>query len=322
MSSLNQFIKNQTIEGKSSQTLDAYQRDLLTFVRFLIDLSEEVSEKDKKTLENANFAQAWAICEGFEAWRDVLGETIQDFIGFRMRKGISARTIARQLSAIRTFYQFLMAHKKVDNNPAKGIKAPKQPKPLPKSLDVDLTHQLLEPPQAIAESWQVVRNQAIFEILYSNGLRVSECSHLDISPGLDALDDHWIKVIGKGNKERLTPIGTMAYQALQAWLAIREAYALPDEQAVFVNRFGKRLGVRSIQKALDKRTQQAGLPTKMSPHRLRHACATHVLESSGDLRVVQDLLGHVNLSTTQIYTQLDLQHLAKVFDQTHPRAKK
>ncbi|CAN8140237.1 site-specific tyrosine recombinase (fragment) [uncultured Thiomicrorhabdus sp.] len=159
-------------------------------------------------------------------------------------------------------------------------------------------------------------------MLYSAGLRVSECAGLDLSPGLDNINSGWVHVLGKGAKERLAPIGSKSLQALNTWLKIRSEHALQGEQAVFVNRFGKRLSVRSIQNRLDKRANEAGLPTKMSPHRLRHACATHVLESSGDLRAVQEMLGHENLSTTQIYTKLDMQHLAKVYDSAHPRAKK
>jgi integrase/recombinase XerC len=236
-----------------------------------------------------------------------------------MAQGISARTVARQLSALRAFYNFLLLNEQVTINPVKGLKAPKQGKPLPKSLDVDWTQTLLEQPLT---TWQTVRDQAIFELLYSAGLRVSECTQLNLLPGLAMLDAGWVQVLGKGQKHRLAPVGSKALSALQAWLAIRPAHAKPDEPAVFVSSRGTRLGVRSVQLSLDKRTVQAGLPTKMSPHRLRHACATHVLESSGDLRAVQEILEHANLSTTQIYTKLDLQHLAHVYDLAHPRAKK
>jgi Site-specific recombinase XerC len=315
LSDFKQFIKHLQRLNKSVHTVSNYQRDLMGLLVFYRgDFLQE--PLDEHTLKND---QAWAFLEAFNDWRDISTEAIQAFVAFRMEQGIAARTLARQLSAVRSFYDFLLEEGRVGHNPAKGVKAPKQPKPLPKSLDVDLTRQLLEQP---LETWQDVRDQAVFELLYSGGLRVSELVALDLSPGLDNLHDGWVRVLGKGQKERDAPVGTQAQKAIQHWLSIRADYAKPDEKAVFVNRFGKRLGVRSIQKQLDERTLKAGLPTKMSPHRLRHACATHVLESSGDLRAVQEMLGHANLSTTQIYTKLDLQHLATVYDQAHPRAKK
>lgn len=321
MTELDAFLRNYKQLGKSPKTIDAYQRDLLVFVSFLIDLSDKYLPEQKESLEAADFYQAWLLCNQFKDWQSVLVDDIKNFVGYRMQQGIAARSIARQLSAIRSFYDYLIIEGVVSNNPAKQVKAPKQPKPLPKSLDVDLTQALLDNPFN-SESWQEVRNQAIFELLYSSALRVSECADLNLSPSLDQLQDGWLYVLGKGGKERLSPVGKKAKQALELWLKIRFDHANIEERAVFVNRFGRRLGVRSIQKSLDKRTLETGLPTKMSPHRLRHACATHVLESSGDLRTVQEMLGHANLSTTQIYTKLDLQHLAMVYDKAHPRAKK
>ncbi|MDX1796190.1 MAG: tyrosine recombinase XerC [Hydrogenovibrio sp.] len=312
MSAFNQFVSHLKLANKSPHTLSNYQRDLFAFLAFYRGefLAEEI--------EQASQAEAQFLAD-FTGWQQIDINVIQAYVAYRMQQGISARTIARQLSAIRAFYQFLIEEGLAFSNPAKGVKAPKQPKPLPKSLDVDLTRQLLEQP---LETWQDIRDQAIFECLYSAGLRVSELADLDISPGLDQMDDGWIRVIGKGGKERQSPLGSKAVAALKSWLVIRPEHAKADESAVFVNRFGNRLSVRSIQQHLDKRTLQAGLPTKMSPHRLRHACATHVLESSEDLRAVQELLGHANLSTTQIYTKLDLQHLATVYDKAHPRARK
>lgn len=315
MSDYQRFIKQLRLENKSEHTLASYQRDLMGLLVFYLGefLEQPIEEKTLKS------DQAWAFLDQFDDWSAIQLPVLQAFIAFRMQQGIAARTIARQLSAIRAFYAFLIEQGRATHNPAKGLKAPKQPKPLPKSLDVDLTRQLLEQP---LKTWQDVRDQAIFEILYSGGLRVSELVALDLSPGLDGLASGWVLVLGKGQKERNAPLGQPAQNALHRWLEIRSDYANPAEKAVFVNRFGKRLGVRSIQTQLDKRTLAAGLPTKMSPHRLRHACATHVLESSGDLRAVQEMLGHANLSTTQIYTKLDLQHLATVYDKAHPRAKK
>ncbi len=307
------FLQSLRAQHKSLYTVAAYQRDIENFLSFY--LTGQISRKEAKEGADEHFKRLMS----FEGWSEIHSDDIRDFLAFQVQRGISARTLARQLSALRSFYHYLALHDNVGHNPAKGVKAPKQPQPLPKSLDVDWTQRLLEQPLA---SWQDIRDQAIFELLYSAGIRVSECASLDLSPGLDELESGWVRVWGKGGAQRTAPVGSKALQAMNEWLAIREQYANLKEPAVFVNQQGRRLGVRSIQSRLDKRTMSAGLPTKMSPHRLRHACATHVLESSGDLRAVQDLLGHANLSTTQIYTKLDLQHLAQVYDQAHPRAKK
>lgn len=316
---LNDYLRQLQSQNKSVHTVSNYQRDIESFLGFYLSgellSTTDVSENSSLTAVEYQLS----LVKKFSDWQAIDSETIRAFLAFRVQNGISARTLARQLSAIRSFYDYLLFENQVIKNPAKGLKAPKQPQPLPKSLDVDLTQRLLEQP---LETWQDVRDQAIFELLYSAGLRVSECAELDLSPGLDEMQSGWVRVLGKGMKERLAPVGSKAQQAIQVWLQIRPEYAQAVEQAVFVNQRGGRLSVRSIQNQLDKRTLQAGLPTKMSPHRLRHACATHVLESSGDLRAVQEILGHANLSTTQIYTRLDLQHLAQVYDQAHPRAKK
>ena len=298
---LQKFADAMRAKNRSAHTIKNYLADLQDFTEYLLHLD------------------ASKIRKGQVNWLSIDAELIQEYMSERYQHGLSARSIARKLSSLRGFFNFLLERKVLQLNPASGLKAPKLPKPLPKSLDVDLTAQLLDQPQY---TWQDVRDQAIFELLYSAGLRVSECAGLDLSPGLDNINSGWVHVLGKGAKERLAPIGSKSLQALNTWLKIRSEHALQGEQAVFVNRFGKRLSVRSIQDRLDKRANEAGLPTKMSPHRLRHACATHVLESSGDLRAVQEMLGHENLSTTQIYTKLDMQHLAKVYDSAHPRAKK
>lgn len=299
------FERYLLIQNKSPHTVSNYLRDLQAFAAFY-QAGDECERGDDAIQE-------------FDQWQAVDAEAIRSFLAQRMQAGISARTLSRQLSSLRTFFDFLVAESLLTRNPAKSVKAPKQPQPLPKSLDVDWTQRLLEQP---LETWQDVRDQAVFELLYSAGLRVSECAELDVGAGVGEIESGWVRVIGKGMKERLAPVGSKALMALQNWLAIRAQYADSAEKALFVSRNGSRLSVRSIQKALDKRALKAGLPTKMSPHRLRHACATHVLESSGDLRAVQEILGHANLSTTQIYTKLDLQHLAQVYDQAHPRAKK
>ncbi|MGM0541788.1 MAG: tyrosine recombinase XerC [Pseudomonadota bacterium] len=316
---ISDYLRQLQSQNKSVHTVSNYQRDIESFLGFYLsgELLSETDLSEQASLTAVEYQTS--LVKNFSQWQVIDSESIRAFLAFRVQNGISARTLARQLSAIRSFYDYLLFENQVIKNPAKGLKAPKQPQPLPKSLDVDWTQRLLEQP---LETWQDVRDQAIFELLYSAGLRVSECAELDLSPGLDEIESGWVRVLGKGMKERLAPVGSKALKAIQVWLQIRDEHAEEIEQSVFVNQRGGRLSVRSIQNQLDKRTFQAGLPTKMSPHRLRHACATHVLESSGDLRAVQEILGHANLSTTQIYTKLDLQHLAQVYDQAHPRAKK
>lgn len=290
------FSREQTLKNRSPHTLSNTQRDLVAVAHYL--LSNDSATK---------------------GWYSVVRADIQHFMRQRYAEKISARTIARQLSSLRGLYRFLKRDAPEIVDPTSGLKAPKAKQLLPKSVDIETTELLLDQAE---NTWQDVRDHAMFELIYSAGLRVAECASLNLSPGLDELFSGWVRVMGKGAKERIAPVGDPAMQALAAWLKIRSEHANQDETAVFVNKFGKRLGIRSIQQRLDVRAQRVGLPTKMSPHRLRHACATHVLESSGDLRAVQEMLGHANLATTQIYTKLDMQHLTKVYANAHPRAKK
>ena len=312
ITAIQSYTRHLQAQNKSVHTVKNYQRDLEDFLKFY--LADDIEETQSDAV-----AALHETIQRFNDWSIIDSQAIRAFLAYRVQTGISARTLARQLSAIRSFYDYLLQKDIVLKNPAKGVKAPKQPQPLPKSVDVDWMSRLLDQP---LDSWQDIRDQAIFELLYSAGLRVSECAELDISPGLDEMGSGWVRVLGKGQKERLAPVGSKAILAIKNWFEIRHEHAEESENAVFVNQRGHRLSVRSIQTQLDKRTIAAGLPTKMSPHRLRHACATHVLESSGDLRAVQEILGHANLSTTQIYTKLDMQHLAQVYDKAHPRAKK
>ncbi len=218
---------------------------------------------------------------------------------------------------MRSFYRFLIARHLTTSNPVEGIRAPKQGKPLPKQLSVDDMQVLLSPQDA--DEGINLRDAAMFELMYGCGLRLSELTGLNLS---DCLSDGSLRVTGKGSKQRQLPMGKHARQALHSWLKVRPQYASPYEPAVFVSKRKTRISNRQVENRLN---QMAGdkLPMQqVNPHKLRHSFATHVLESSGDLRAVQELLGHANLSTTQVYTHLDFQHLAKVYDAAHPRAKK
>ena len=233
-------------------------------------------------------------------------------------RGLAPRSLARVLSAWRAWYRWLARRGTIARNPCDGLRAPKQPKALPKALSVGQTMALLDAP---AETIFETRDLAMFELFYSSGLRLSELASLDVGGGLD-LEAGEVTVTGKRGKTRIVPVGAKGGDALRRWLDERAALAQPGEPALFVNRFGTRLGTRSIERRLDRWAQRQGAGVHVHPHMLRHSFASHVLQSSGDLRAVQEMLGHANIGTTQIYTHLDFQHLAKVYDAAHPRARK
>jgi integrase/recombinase XerC len=230
-------------------------------------------------------------------------------------QGLSPASLARHLSSWRGFYNFACRRLGYSSNPCTGLRPPKAAKPLPKTLSPDTCAQLLGKQ---ADSPLEIRDQAMFELFYSSGLRLSELVGVDLAD-LN-LQSGEVSVTGKGNKTRIVPVGEKARSAIQAWLALRIAAA--DELALFVGQSGKRLGQRSVELRLARWVRRVGLNQHVHPHMLRHAFASHVLQSSGDLRAVQEMLGHASISTTQVYTHLDWQHLAKVYDQAHPRAKK
>ena len=250
-------------------------------------------------------------------WRDLDGRHIRGFVARRHRQGIGGRSIQRNLSAVRAFYRYLITGGVVKRNPAAGITTPKTPRKLPQVLDTEQAAQLVEIDPADTLS---IRDRAILELLYSSGLRLAELVSLD----LQSIDytDALVTVTGKGKKTRKVPVGRHAMHALKNWLCSRAELAHPDEQALFVSQRGKRISSRSVQQRLGNWSIRQGLATHVHPHMLRHSFATHILESSSDLRAVQELLGHADISTTQVYTHLDFQHLARVYDAAHPRAKK
>ena len=242
------------------------------------------------------------------------------------RHGLTGRSIQRALSAARSLYRYLVREKLVRSNPFDGIRAPRGERKLPETLSADQAAKLvaIEPKSDLD-----YRDRAILELFYSSGLRLSELSGLDVkhlaarnSSGWVDLKDRVVSVTGKGRKERLLPIGRYAHDALQAWCKHRGGVAAQDEPAFFVGRGGRRLGVRAIQQRVQVWAKRQGLGHGVHPHMLRHSFASHLLESSGDLRAVQELLGHADISTTQVYTHLDFQHLAKIYDKAHPRAQK
>jgi integrase/recombinase XerC len=260
-----------------------------------------------------------AFCDGqgVTTWPQVDNFHVRSFAAREHRDGLGPRSIQRRLSSLRSFFNFLIREGVVKSNPAEEIRAPKAPKRLPKTLDTDRMARLLSPPE---DDPLARRDHAMMELLYSSGLRLAELVGLDLTD-LD-LADRTVRVLGKGSKTRLVPVGRHAVTALNAWLKDRAGIAKPGETAVFVGQNGRRLGARAIQLRIDRAARRQGIDLKVHPHLFRHSFATHLLESSGDLRGVQELLGHSDISTTQVYTHLDFQHLARIYDQAHPRARR
>jgi integrase/recombinase XerC len=242
---------------------------------------------------------------------------IRRFIAQLHGKGLGGRTLARMLSAWRGFYTYLMRDHGLADNPCVGLRAPKSPKTLPQALSPDEAARLVDIP---ADTPDEIRDKAIFELFYSSGLRLAELVNLD--PEQVDFSDGEVRVTGKGSKTRIVPLGSHAIAALQAWLAVRDRLAKPDEPALFVGARGGRITPRVVQLRMKQWGIRQGLNSNVHPHLLRHSFATHVLQSSGDLRAVQEMLGHASISTTQVYTHLDFQYLSKIYDAAHPRAKK
>ena len=259
------------------------------------------------------------FCDGqkLASWEGVDNFHVRTFAAREHRNGLGPRSIQRRLSALRSFFNFLIREGVLKSNPADGIKAPKAGKRLPKTLDADRMARLLGAPE---DDPLARRDHAMMELLYSSGLRLAELVGLDLTD-LD-LGDRTVRVLGKGSKTRVVPVGRCAVTAVSSWLKDRAMLAKPGVTAVFVGQNGHRLGARAIQRRIDRAARRQGIDLKVHPHLFRHSFATHLLESSSDLRGVQELLGHADISTTQVYTHLDFQHLARIYDQAHPRARR
>lgn len=291
---LTDFFEQLTVEKRASEhTVKSYQRDINHLVTYC---------KDKSVHQ----------------WADLKQSDVRSHIASRHRQGLSSTSLQRELSAIRSFYNFLLKKCLAESNPAQYVKAPKQARKLPKTLDVDQISGLLE---AGTNSTLEIRDLAMFELFYSSGLRLSELAALNLTD-IDLPDNSLMVRTGKGGKSRILPIGSKAVTAINNWLQQRLKSVAATESALFISIRGKRLGQRSIELRLEQWCKKKGIAEHIHPHMLRHSFASHLLESSQDLRAVQELLGHSNISTTQIYTHLDFQHLADVYDKAHPRAKK
>lgn len=290
---IQRFLKYLQVErGLSPLTIKAYQRDLQSF---------------QQGMDLRSIAHPAKVSE----------HDVRAFVAAMHRKGQGGKTLQRLLSAIRSFYAWLLREGEAKANPAAAVRAPKSGRKLPATLDTDAISHLLNFP---CDSTIAIRDKAMMELFYSSGLRLAELAGLnwdqfDLNGGM-------LTVTGKGNKTRMMPVGGKALDALLVWRKARAEFAGTDVVTVFVGRTGQRLTPRAIQSRVKYWAKKQGLPQNVYPHLLRHSFASHLLESSGDLRAVQELLGHSDISTTQIYTHLDFQHLAKVYDRAHPRAKK
>jgi integrase/recombinase XerC len=290
---ISQFIEHLASERRqATQTCQHYERDLLRLAHYLQR-------------------------HGFSGFADLINADLRRYVAELSRAGLAGRSIARHLSAIRRFYDYLLREGTVRGNPALDVKAPKSGRRLPGVADVDQITQLLD---AGTEGPLEIRDRAMFELFYSSGLRLAELVGLDLQ-ALD-MEAAEVRVLGKGSKERIVPVGRKALLAIQDWMGVRAALVREGVTALFISQRGGRIGPRAIQLRLSRWGLHKGADQRLYPHLLRHSFASHLLESSGDLRAVQELLGHADIATTQIYTHLDFQHLAKVYDQSHPRAKR
>ncbi|TON75218.1 tyrosine recombinase XerC [Vibrio parahaemolyticus] len=296
---------------------NSLQKPLERFYEFLRSekgLSLHTQRNYKQQLET--MAQHLAEM-GLKDWSQADAGWVRQLAGKGMREGMKASSLATRLSSLRSFFDFLILRGEMSANPAKGVSAPRKKRPLPKNLDVDEVNQLLEVNE---DDSLAIRDRAMMELMYGAGLRLAELVSVDVRDV--QLRSGELRVIGKGDKERKVPFSGMATEWVGKWLRVRGDLAAPGEPALFVSKLGTRISHRSVQKRMAEWGQKQSVASHISPHKLRHSFATHMLESSNNLRAVQELLGHENISTTQIYTHLDFQHLAQAYDQAHPRARK
>lgn len=296
--------------GPPAEWIERFRQHLLTERR----LSPHTVDNYSRDLAALH---GWCAKRQIVAWRTLDSQHVRTFAAQSHAGGLAPRSVQRRLSAVRTFFNYLVREGERGGNAAQDIRAPKAARRLPHTIDADLMTRLLEFTPANPLE---VRDKAMMELLYSSGLRLSELTGL----GLHDVDlaDRTARVTGKGAKQRIAPVGRHAIEALRAWLRERAALAKVDETALFVGQNGRRIGQRAVQLRIAAHARRQGVALKVHPHLFRHSFATHLLESSRDLRGVQELLGHANISTTQIYTHLDFQHLARTYESSHPRARR
>ncbi|PWC14671.1 tyrosine recombinase XerC [Brenneria corticis] len=303
-------------DSPAASSLSSLQSPVDDFLRYL------KVERQLSGLTQISYARQLAAtiaivaAAGVDDWRRLDAAGVRAVVSRSKRDGLHAASLALRLSALRSFLDWLVSRGVLGANPAKGVSTPRAGRHLPKNMDVDEMNRLLD---IDLDDPLAVRDRAMLEVMYGAGLRLAElvgmdCRHVDLDSG-----EVW--VMGKGSKERRLPMGKTAVVWLTRWLGLRELFG-PQDEAIFISNQGRRISMRNVQKRFAEWGVKQGVNSHVHPHKLRHSFATHMLESSGDLRAVQELLGHANLSTTQIYTHLDFQHLASVYDAAHPRAKR
>ncbi|RCU45511.1 MULTISPECIES: tyrosine recombinase XerC [Corallincola] len=301
------------MSSKPAAALEHWIQRFLDYLRYERVSSPHTCKNYQRTLNHFSIEMA----EHLPDWQALKPSYIREYISELSFQGLAASSLNLRLSALRSFCRFLLREGVLQSNPADGVQAPKQAKPLPKNMDVDELNQLLDIQD---DDPLALRDKAIFELFYASGLRLAELVSLDMV--MVDLREQEVRVTGKGNKTRIVPFGKQARDAIKAWIKVRGELAPADESALFVSQRRQRMSPRSVEARLKLWAKIQGLGDNVHPHKLRHSFATHMLESSGDLRAVQELLGHANLSTTQVYTHLDFNHLAEVYDKAHPRAKR
>jgi integrase/recombinase XerC len=292
--------------------------EVAAFVSFMRNEKQFSEHTQSNYLRDLEKLQRYCMAQSFHQVDRLEPGHIRTLVAQLHRDGLGGKSLQRWLSSVRRFFYFCMKQQWMRNNPADGIRAPKSPKKLPKVLDVDQTIQFVE---VNGDGFIAARDRALVELMYSSGLRLAE------TVGLDIHDINWDEGLvhvraGKGNKDRVLPVGSYALTAIRAWLKERNVLASADERALFISNRGTRISHRAVQARLTQLSLNQGMDKPVHPHMLRHSFASHMLESSSDLRLVQEMLGHANISTTQIYTHLDFQHLAAVYDKAHPRANR
>jgi integrase/recombinase XerC len=290
-----------------------FQNAILTFHAYL--QNEKQLHTQSNYLRDLQKFQHICLQQQRDNWSLIDAKFIRQAVAFLHRQGLNGKSLQRWLSALRSFFQYCIKQSWLTYNPAEGIAAPKSAKHLPKTLDVDQAAQFVE---VKGDDFIAYRDRALLELLYSSGLRLAEIVGVNLTD-ID-LREAMITVTGKGNKTRNVPVGGAAIKAINEWLEHRNIFARPEELALFITQRGSRISHRAVQMRLQQLSLEQGMDNPVHPHMLRHSFASHMLESSGDLRLVQEMLGHANIATTQVYTHLDFQHLAKVYDQAHPRA--
>lgn len=304
--------------SKTEENTTTLETSALAFLTYLRDVRQLSAHTIKNYERDLQSLQTYSQAHGNKSANELIEADIRGWVSQQHRSGLAGSSIQRSLSAVRSFYNYLSRESGHLRNPAAAVQAPRNPRKLPKTLDTDQVNRYLK---FDSDSSVAIRDSAMAELFYSSGLRLAELAAVNVED-VDG-QQNLISVTGKGNKTRTLPIGRVALEAIRAWLKVRPTDSADERKTpLFTSSRGGRISVRNIQARLRLQGRKSGMQQDVHPHMLRHSFASHMLESSGDLRAVQELLGHANISTTQIYTHLDFQHLAKVYDAAHPRAKR